>query len=88
MLSAEIVNEISEKVSIEGLSEMLIQDLRAAYPQMHFTYCMDDDITSGKPYSESNNFNVYLVDGRDHCLALTGDITIATGLVLAEVIAE
>ena len=49
---------------------------------------MDDDIYTGKPVVEQDDFNIYLVDGREHCLCLTNDYDIATGVVLAEVIAD
>ena len=88
MLQTHTIDEITGKVTTSGLSEALIQDLRATYPNMHFTYCMDDDIGSAKPFKETPDFNVYLVDGRDHCLALTNDLSTATGIVLAEVIPE
>jgi len=88
MLQTQTIDEIAGKVTSSGLSESLIQDLRAAYPDMHFTYCMDDDIGSAEPYKETPEFNVYLVDGRDHCMALTNDLSTATGIVLAEVISD
>jgi len=47
---------------------------------------MDDDISNAKPVMSDKDFNVYLVDGREHCLCLTNDYDIATGVVLAEVI--
>jgi hypothetical protein len=47
---------------------------------------MDDDIGSHQPYQSHHGFNVYLVDGREHCLKFTKDLEHATGLVLAEVI--
>ena len=37
---------------------------------------------------ESKAFNVYLIDGREHCLCLTNDFDVATGIVLAEVIED
>lgn len=70
------------------LDEAVISKLRSAYPDMHFTYCLDDDITSGKPVLERAAFNVYLVDGREHCLCLTNDHDVATGLVIAEIIED
>ena len=61
------------------------QDLRAAFPDMHFTFCSDDDVMSDNPVSSSSGFNLYLVDSSSHCLALTTDGETATGLVVAEV---
>jgi hypothetical protein len=86
MLTAETIEAIAAEVIGLGLSEQSLQELRANHPDVHFTYCMDDDIGSHQPYQSHHGFNVYLVDGREHCLKFTKDLEHATGLVLAEVI--
>lgn len=70
------------------LDEAVVSGLRKAYPDYHFTYCMDDDIVTGKPVIERESFNLYLIDGREHCLCLTNDHDVATGVVVAEVLEE
>ncbi len=40
---------------------------------------------SSEPYQAGDAFNLYLVDGREHCLKLTGDPEAATGILLAQV---
>lgn len=70
------------------LDESTVMGLRSAYPDYHFTYCMEDDIVTGKPVIEREAFNLYLIDGREHCLCLTNDHDVATGVVVAEVIPE
>ena len=60
------------------------QALRAAFPGMHFTFCLDDVVMSDSPVSELSGFNLYLIDSSSHCLALTRDLEQATGLVVAE----
>jgi hypothetical protein len=62
-----------------------IDPLRSQFPEIHFTYCMDDDVYAALPVLERERFNLYLVDSRDHCLSLTQDNEIATGIVVAEV---
>ena len=62
--------------------------LRQQYPTIHFTYCMDDDLPNNTPIIEHKDFNLYLIDGREHCLCLTNDYDTATGIVVAEVIAD
>ena len=87
MIAAEVVQDVSKTVVDIGVDESSVQKLREAFPDVHFTYCMDDDIAvNAKPVVEQNNFNLYLVDGREHCLCLTNDNEVATGIVLAEVI--
>lgn len=88
MISPEQLQHIAEAVSARVLDETLVGDLRGEYPGIHFTYCMEDDIPNHQPILEFEGFNLYLVDGREHCLCLTRDYQHATGVVIAEVIAE
>lgn len=88
MLEASLVETIANQVETQFLDDDAVNSLRNAYPEVHFTYCMDDDITSGKPVFEREKFNIYLIDGREHCLCLTNDYETATGIVVAEVIED
>lgn len=88
MLSLENTQNIANEVKNRGLDYDTVSELRKTYPDIHFTYCMDDDITNGQPVLQDDEFNVYLVDGREHCLCLTNDFEIATGIVLAEIIED
>lgn len=66
-------------------SHQVFSVLRHNYPHVHFSYCLDDDVTHGRSVFSGPRFNLYLIDGRDHCLALTTDAEIATGILVAEV---
>ena len=88
MITVENTQTIAKEVKNKGLDYDTVAELRQSYPDIHFTYCMDDDVTSGKPVLETEAFNMYLIDGREHCLCLTNDFDVATGIVLAEVIEE
>jgi len=57
--------------------------LRAAFPDLHFTFCDDADVLSDDAFLASAGFNLYLVDGSSHCLQLTVDLAVASGLVVA-----
>jgi hypothetical protein len=83
MIEPALVDAIANKLGSGDLDETAVSALRTEYPEVHFTFCADDDVTTGMPVAERPGFNVYLVDGRDHCLQLTGDYAAATGLVLA-----
>lgn len=88
MLNAETIDSIATELQGLGLSEQSLATLRASHPSIHFTYCMDDDVGEREPYASRPGFNLYLVDGREHCMKFTGEISHATGLVLAEVIED
>jgi hypothetical protein len=85
MIEPEVIDKINGMVIDHGLDDSAVSRLRAMWPEIHFTYCSDDDVTSAKPVRESDGFNIYLVDGREHCLKFTSQLANATGLVLAEV---
>jgi hypothetical protein len=75
----------------DGCSNSLqanLSALRQQFPDIHFTYCMDDDLPNNTPVIEHKDFNLYLIDGREHCLCLTNDYDIATGIVVAEIIPD
>lgn len=88
MIAAETLQQVAEAVERAGVSEAVLAELRQGFPGVHFSYCMDDDVGAAKPALERPGFNLYLVDGREHCLSLTTDPAAATGLLVAEVIAE
>ena len=88
MISTEQVNEIAEKIETLGVDEATVSALRQEYQPIHFTYCMDDDLPNNEPVIEKAAFNLYLIDGREHCLCLTNNYDVATGIVIAEIIPE
>lgn len=88
MISEEQVNAIAEKIDAMGVDEGTVSALREHYRPIHFTYCMDDDLPNNTPVVEYPSFNLYLIDGREHCLCLTNDYQAATGVVVAEIIPD
>lgn len=88
MLSLDQLQHVANTLDNLPLDEQAIAQLRVQYPGIHFTYCMDDDIPNHEPVMHGNGFNLYLVDGREHCLCLTRDFAQATGIVVAEVIED
>ena len=88
MISAMQIQDIAAKIESSGIEEATIAGLRQAYQPIHFTYCMDDDLPNNTPVFEHKDFNLYLIDGREHCLCLTNDYDTATGIVVAEVIVD
>jgi hypothetical protein len=84
MIQADTVVEIKDSLQSMGVDESSVSQLRQKWPDIHFTYCSEDDIHAGKPVQEANDFYLYLVDSSEHCLCLTSDYDTATGLVVAE----
>jgi hypothetical protein len=88
MISPEQLQIIANRVTEQPLNETVVAQLRQQYPGIHFTYCMEDDIPNHEPLLACQGFNLYLVDGREHCLCLTRNYEHATGIVIAEVVAD
>lgn len=88
MITPEQLQTIADSINGQLLNEAVVSQLRAQFTGIHFTYCMDDDIPNVEPLVEGAGFNLYLVDGREHCLCLTRDYENATGIVIAEVIED
>lgn len=85
MIEAIRIQQVAEVVRRAGLSEQTLSALREGFSDIHFTYCMDDDLGVAEPFRQGEGLNIYLIDGREHCLKLTSDLDLATGLVLAQV---
>ena len=88
MITKSQVNAIAATIETMGVAETTVSALRQHYQPIHFTYCMDDDLPNNTPIIEHKDFNLYLIDGREHCLCLTNDYDVATGIVVAEIIAD
>jgi hypothetical protein len=86
VISTSRLARIVQRVEQHGITGQLLSQLRNTYPDLHFTYCMDADVINVPPVEMREAFNVYLVDAHEHCLRLTTDHGIATGVVLAEVL--
>lgn len=85
VIDEALVKGVAAMVEQMGDRGDLQQALKKTYPGIRFTLCSEDDIHSGKPVLESENAAIYLVGNGDHCLTLTNDFAIATGVVVAQV---
>ena len=88
MIAVEQLNAVAERIASAYLDDALVSELRTEFAPLHFTYCMDDDVCGFSPVVENPKFNLYLIDGREHCLTMTNNHEVATGIVVAEVIEE
>ncbi|MEW8659731.1 MAG: DUF6129 family protein [Candidatus Thiodiazotropha endolucinida] len=86
MISLQQLQEIGEWLGNQPvIAGDVDQQLRKRYGDIHFTYCMDDDVIGARPVYEHAGFNLYLVDSSNHCLSFTQDMAVASGLVVAEI---
>jgi len=84
-----LLDQIATIITRAGVSTESTAALRDAFRDIHFTYCLDDDIGAGiNPFREADGFNIYLINGSEHCISFTRSLESATGLVVAEVCDE
>ncbi len=83
MITPRQINDIAHLAETLGVDYAALAHLRQVYPGLYFTHCLDDDINDVEPVLRGAGINLYLVDGRQHCLRLTEDFQAATGVVLA-----
>ncbi len=88
MISKAQLQAVAQRITSTRLDDALIAQLRSEFAPLHFTYCSDDDVCGSTPVMEQDGFNLYLIDGREHCLTLTNDYDVATGLVVAEIYSD
>jgi hypothetical protein len=87
MIAAETLDQIADAAASFGdLNDDELASLKQTWPDLRFTICNDDDMPARlSPALRREGFNLYLVNGSEHCLSLTDDPLQAIGVVLAEV---
>ncbi|MDD5366042.1 MAG: DUF6129 family protein [Gallionellaceae bacterium] len=84
MIADDVLAKVVAQVDAVGLGEATVTALRQAWPDIHFTWCSEDDIPGRlMPVAVGAGYGVYLVGGAEHCVAFTDHLEAATGLVLA-----
>jgi len=84
MIADTVLAEVAAAVRSLGAGAALEGELRQRWPALRFTVCSDDDVPARlAPLVDDAGFNLYLIGGGEHCLALTTDPAAAIGLVVA-----
>ena len=85
MITQEQLEQIGHLMKSQVVAETVLEPLRSRFPELHFTYCQDDDVIAASPVHKDDAYNLYLIDSRNHCLCFTQDLAVATGVVVAEI---
>ncbi len=85
MIPHETLTALADAAAaLPTLDDAGLARLRSAWPALHLTLCSEDDVPARLPaVLERPGFNLYLVNGSEHCLSLTNDPDVAIGVVLA-----
>ena len=85
MIARDVIDRVVAKLGGGPVSLESVGMLRDAFDGLHFTHCLEDEITDDvAPVHSAAGYDVYLVDGSGHCMRLTTDADSATGLLVAE----
>jgi len=84
VIDEAMVAKVAAHADGQVIGGALQEELKQAFPGVRFTLCSEDDIHAGKPVMAKDGFDIYLVGSSDHCLTLTNDYALATGVVIAE----
>lgn len=81
MISAEQLAKVGEAARANASAAAL----RQSFPDLHFTECSEDDVSPRyKAALAIDGYALYLITGASgHCLELTNDPGIATGVLVA-----
>jgi hypothetical protein len=55
--------------------------LKGNFPELSFLHMADTDIDE-VPFRSLVNYNLYLLDGRDHCVQITNNLSDATAVII------
>jgi len=80
------------EVQLEEIATFLSADpavgdlarFRNTFPGVSLTRCDVGDMLGETPFRSFAQFDLYLIDARNHCVHLTADRAAATGIVLAK----
>jgi hypothetical protein len=83
-ISNEIIAEIeSTLLQFEKNTSNPVPILKECFPQLTFLRMSDSDMDV-QPYLTAQKYNLYLLDGREHCVQITHNLEHATGIVVTQ----
>lgn len=86
MIAPELLTAVLARVAASPNVDYqtLMQSLRAEFSGVHITVCGEDDIPARlAAVAENELCQLYYVDASEHCLKLTSDADVASGIVVA-----
>jgi hypothetical protein len=83
-LSTEKLAEIEGLLGAPDADASALQDFRQRFPGVSLTRCDPSDVDGERPYKEFARFNLYLVSAVNHCVTMTRDPSVATGIIVVQ----
>jgi hypothetical protein len=83
-LTAENLAQIEALLGGPEAEPSVLQDFRQRFPGISLTQCDASDVDADRPYKEFERFTLYLVSALNHCVTVTRDPSIATGIIVVQ----
>jgi hypothetical protein len=83
-LTADNLAQIEALLAAPDADLSAVADFRQRFPGVSYTRCDPSDVDGEKPYKEFTRFNLYLVSAVNHCVTMTRDPAVATGIIVVE----
>jgi len=82
-ITSEMLDDIQKTLTQSNqLGSNPLPILKECFPGVTFVRMSASDVDDS-PYVSMDQFNLYLLDGREHCVQLTHNLEHATGVVVA-----
>ncbi|HEY8063858.1 MAG TPA: hypothetical protein VIF40_03930 [Methylosinus sp.] len=82
-IATEQFEAIDATLATAAADQAAVSALRHVAPGLTAMRCDKADIQDETPFRSYENCDLFLIDARDHCVKITADPSIATGLVVA-----
>ena len=82
-IATELLEAIDATLATAAADQAAVSALRQVAPGLTAMRCDKTDIQDETPFRSYEKCDLFLIDGRDHCVKITSDPSIATGLVVA-----
>jgi hypothetical protein len=86
-LTSENLAKIEAMLDGADANESVFKDFRQNFPGVSLTRCDPSDVEGEKAYKEFPRFTLYLISAVDHCVTMTRDPGIATGIIVVNKVA-
>lgn len=83
-LSPDKLAEIEALLGAPEADASVLADFRQRFPGVSLTRCDPSDVDGEKPYKEFSRFDLYLVSAVNHCVTMTRDPAVATGIIVVQ----
>jgi len=86
-LTSENLAKIEAMLGAPDATDAVLKDFRANFPGVSITRCDPSDVAGEKPYKQFPRFTLYLISAVDHCVTMTLDPGMATGIIVVDQVA-